>query len=125
MDLVRWQAAQSSLESATKILATLPESSVYTRTAVKQIRVRWLMHSGQIPAALVLLQNAIDELTAISGDKTLEVLQLQALMVQLLRTSEPANLARAQQLANAIRDTLDALAIHPAWAVYLAVAASP
>ncbi len=110
-----WAAAQAILEQVDADLARMPELSIYTRVAVAELRVRLLAHAGQLGHASTELQNAIALVTAVSGENTLDVMRLQALQVQLLRSGGRTQALQAHSLASSIRAKLAALHLQPAW----------
>ncbi len=110
-----WPAAKAILTQLDADLVALPESSVYTRVAIAELRAHLLAHEGQSQRASTQIQEAITAMAEVSGENTLDVMRLQALLVQILRTSEPPQVQQAQRLANSIRTKLSTLHLHPAW----------
>ncbi len=116
-----WGAAKASLAQADLELTAGTESSIYTRVAITELRVRLLAHDGQVQRANRVLQDAITAMIAVGGENTLDVMRLQALLVQILRTVEPPQALQAQTLAISIRTKLSALHLQPAWLEDLAL----
>ena len=89
--------------------------------AITELRVRLLAHDGQVQRANRVLKDAITAMIAVGGENTLDVMRLQALLVQILRTVEPPQALQAQTLAISIRTKLSALHLQPAWLEDLAL----
>ena len=120
-----WPAAQAIMTQLEADSIAAPESSIYTRVAITELRSRLLAHDGLPLRASTELHGAIAAMTAVSGVNNLDVMRLQATLIQILRASRPpqelqaqelqAQALQAQALLNSIEARLSAMHLHPAW----------